>query len=39
MFVGLADTDKSYENISKIVELHKKKEEMGAKLREQFEIT
>lgn len=29
MIVGLADTDKSHESISKIVELHRKKEELS----------
>lgn len=32
MIYGLADTDKSHENVSKIVDLHRKKEELSQKL-------
>ena len=39
MIVGLADTDKSHESISKIVDLHRKKEELSQKLLERFEIS
>lgn len=38
MIFGLADSDKSHDNINKIVELHKKKEELSSKLLEQIEI-
>lgn len=39
MIFGLAESDKSHENISKIVDLHKKKEKLSNKLLEQIEIT
>ncbi len=37
MIYGLADSDKSHENVSKIVELHRKKEDLSAKLLQQIE--
>jgi len=39
MVFGLADADHSHENVSKFVELHRKKEEMSAKLLQQIELT
>ena len=30
MIYGLADSDKSHENVSKIVELHRKKEDINS---------
>ena len=39
MIYGLADTDKSHDNIKKIVELHSKNEDLSQKLLSQYEIT
>lgn len=39
MIFGLADTDKSHDNIKKIVDLHSKNEDLSSKLLSQFEIT
>lgn len=37
LIFGLADTDKSHDNINKIMELYKKREELSLKLLEQLE--
>lgn len=39
MIFGLADTDKSHDNIKKIVDLHSKNEDLSSKLLQQFEVT
>lgn len=39
MIFGLADTDKSHDNIKKIVDLHNKNEDLSSKLLSQFEVT
>lgn len=39
MIFGLADTDKSHDNIKKIVDLHSKNEDLSSKLLSQYEVT